>query len=670
MKKSAFASLLSIFFASAAVPAVAQSELVVGYPSTIPNPAQLNFFQEQFSNSGINVTWVEVENAEALNAALASGDINVSYAHQLDSLLAAQAAGLNYQIVGVAEARPNPTDCFLGGVSPTSPIDPTELTGRTVGLPIGTLTHWAMTQQLQNLGIDVQQLEVVDLPQAAAISALEKGSVDIACGPSSVMRPLSQSSRRLTQIDWLSSPSSYEASMVAVPQVTIENREEDVQVFLSQLNAIYGDPNIVAEIDAQYRAQFGNSLSEPSQPGSLAYLPTANTLWTPEWFGGGLQQEIDAYSEIIEAAGVPNSVVSTGNSIIDPSFIERNGKLRTVELFYGTNREAVQDAPRARYSWQRDDELKRGTVTVSIPEDHVRDKGELNRPFELRLLRGLIDLSGAEDPLEHFVVVGHQTMGLDSFTNKIEDRKAISQSFKNHVLFFIHGYNTSFDEASYQTAQLVYDLGFDGVPVFFSWPSVGETEDYVTDLDSSELAAPHLAELIVNVLDGIEFDEVHFVAHSMGARALLRSLKLIEQEQLGRQFPLGEVVVAAPDVDREIFESLLSEAQDRISGITLYASQNDKAMIASRTIRSNYYRAGDVSPTEGPLVLSNMFTIDISDLGKSLFSIEHRDFASEPVVLKDIGLILSDPQRMRYPRVRDPSFQVVPVSETKSFFRF
>ena len=52
----------------------------------------------------------------------------------------------------------------------------------------------------------------------------------------------------------------------------------------------------------------------------------------------------------------------------------------------------------------------------------------------------------------------------------VAERLQSSQSFKDHAVVFVHGYNTAFDYAVYRTAQIAYDLKFDGVPFLFSWP--------------------------------------------------------------------------------------------------------------------------------------------------------------------------------------------------------
>ena len=38
---------------------------------------------------------------------------------------------------------------------------------------------------------------------------------------------------------------------------------------------------------------------------------------------------------------------------------------------------------------------------------------------------------------------------------------------------FVHGFNVNFEDAVYRTAQITYDLQFDGAPFLFSWPTSG-----------------------------------------------------------------------------------------------------------------------------------------------------------------------------------------------------
>ena len=60
----------------------------------------------------------------------------------------------------------------------------------------------------------------------------------------------------------------------------------------------------------------------------------------------------------------------------------------------------------------------------------------------------------------------------------------------------MHGYDTSFDNALYRTAQIAYDLHFDGAPFVYSWPSGGAVASYTYDRESAEGSEPYLRQFL------------------------------------------------------------------------------------------------------------------------------------------------------------------------------
>ena len=105
---------------------------------------------------------------------------------------------------------------------------------------------------------------------------------------------------------------------------------------------------------------------------------------------------------------------------------------------------------------------------------------------------------------------------------------------------FVHGYNTDFDYALYRTAQMAYDLKFDGAAFLYSWPSGGGFTGYGYDRESSAQAEPYLREFLELVVKETGAKSVSVIAHSMGNMPLLRVL-----QSLGPSLPPG--VHAQPD---------------------------------------------------------------------------------------------------------------------------
>jgi esterase/lipase superfamily enzyme len=118
--------------------------------------------------------------------------------------------------------------------------------------------------------------------------------------------------------------------------------------------------------------------------------------------------------------------------------------------------------------------------------------------------------------------------------------------------------------------------------------------------------------------------------------------------QLGPSLPpdvrLNEIILAAPDVDRDVFENLARDVKNYGRGVTLYASANDRAMEASRRVAGGIPRAGDVPP-DGPLVIAGIDTIDVSQTSTDYLSLNHSSYAEKTAILNDIGLLLQTGER-------------------------
>ena len=94
---------------------------------------------------------------------------------------------------------------------------------------------------------------------------------------------------------------------------------------------------------------------------------------------------------------------------------------------------------------------------------------------------------------------------------------------------------------------------------------------YGYDRESSEQAEPYLREYLELVVKETGAKSVSVIAHSMGNMPLLRVL-----QSLGPSLPpgvqLNQIILAAPDVDRNLFENLAANIKRYGRGVTLYAS--------------------------------------------------------------------------------------------------
>src|SRR5262249_24393540 len=141
--------------------------------------------------------------------------------------------------------------------------------------------------------------------------------------------------------------------------------------------------------------------------------------------------------------------------------------------------------------------------------------------------------------------------------------------------------------ALYRTAQIAFDLGVAangnhtpfGVPYLYSWPSQGAMKAYGADEDSARLALDYLKEFLQLVVDKSGSKNLHLIAHSMGNQVLLHVFEQIAARN--PQVIFNQIILAAPDVDRDEFEKIATRIGSVAKGITLYASSKDRAMEAA-----------------------------------------------------------------------------------------
>ncbi len=301
----------------------------------------------------------------------------------------------------------------------------------------------------------------------------------------------------------------------------------------------------------------------------------------------------------------------------------------TMKVFYATDRSATGQTEAAKfYGTDRDlhETLSLGTCDVSIPRDHR--PGELEAP-------SIWKLEFHQDPEKHVVLLGVQTEEQKQFYRDLTS--AVAASDNKEAFVFIHGYKTTFEDAARRTGQLAYDLNFHGAPIFYSWPSKGDLDGYAADEDTIVWTTPHLKAFLQQVALQSNARTVHLIAHSMGNRALTQALADLAASPAGPAKPhFREVILAAPDVDQDVFKQLAAAMEKSADRVTLYASSHDEALAASKKLHE-FPRAGEAG--RNLLVMKGIDTIDVSTVDTSLLG--HSYFGDNGSVISDIHRLLT-----------------------------
>jgi esterase/lipase superfamily enzyme len=308
-------------------------------------------------------------------------------------------------------------------------------------------------------------------------------------------------------------------------------------------------------------------------------------------------------------------------------------------MLVATTRASVDQPAGVMFNGERAHGLAFADIAISIPPDQVRKIGEIQWPASI-----------PGDPARDFVTLHADKLDLKEAVAAFD--ADLQQQPSRHVLLFVHGYNTSFEEAVYRFAQIVHDSGAPVVPVLFTWPSRGQLLSYVYDRDSATYSRDALEAVLQALVNDKRVASISILAHSMGNFVTVEALRQMSIRNHSLSPKFKDIMLASPDIDFEVFRRQIAEIEisDKTPPVTLFVSNDDKALSASRFLAGGEPRLGDIDPRVEPfrsnLEKARVNVIDLSSLkADSSDSMNHSKFAGEDVV-SEIGERLANGQKL------------------------
>jgi esterase/lipase superfamily enzyme len=312
----------------------------------------------------------------------------------------------------------------------------------------------------------------------------------------------------------------------------------------------------------------------------------------------------------------------------------------TIDMLVATTRMRSID-PLEFYSGGRGPELSFAEFKVSIPPATNRKEGEVQWPQSV-----------PGNPTTDFVTLKADV--IDRAQAEVWFRRTVRQVPKRRVLVFIHGFNNRFDDAVFRFAQIVHDAGTPVVPVLFTWPSRGSVLAYGYDRESNTYSRNALETTLRTIARDPDVGEISILAHSMGNWVTLEALRQMAIRD-GRVAPkIRNVLLAAPDVDVDLFREAIMDMGKNRPGFTLFVSQDDRALAISRRLWGDSVRLGAIDPEQEPyrseMEMAGITVINLSKL-RSGDPLNHSKYAESPEVVRIIGRELAEGQTLTDSRV-------------------
>jgi esterase/lipase superfamily enzyme len=214
---------------------------------------------------------------------------------------------------------------------------------------------------------------------------------------------------------------------------------------------------------------------------------------------------------------------------------------------------------------------------------------------------------------------------------------------KRTPLIFIHGFNVKYQEALLRVSQITYDLKYQGPVILFTWPS-GAGDGFLDDTlltktyEQNMYGAQNSIELFKKIISEFYLHEIpiNIMVHSMGHQVVIPAIKQLglnfkDHLELPEKKIINELIMNAPDFDRDDFIKNVDDVKYVTKRMTLYCSNNDKALVASNKINKSE-RLGSCSN------IDDIDTINVSSIDST--TIGHSYYASRDVITDVFQVLL------------------------------
>ena len=287
--------------------AAAQEQITVGYFQEWPMPFQYAKVEGMYNEAmGMDVQWRAFDTGTAMSAAMASGDVQLSVSQGVPPFVVATSAGQDLQILDVAVSYAENENCVVREVLEIDKGSAAELAGKKVAVPLGTAAHYSFIKQMENFGVDIASMQVVNMAPPEGAAALAQGSVDMACGWGGSLR------RMLEHGNSLLSGAEKEELGILVFDVTtgpsdfIAENPDVVSAFLAvtaEANKMWNSGENTDKMLPVIAKDAGMDEDAAAATMATFSFPSVEDQLGQKWLGGGAQTFMKGVADVFVEAG-------------------------------------------------------------------------------------------------------------------------------------------------------------------------------------------------------------------------------------------------------------------------------------------------------------------------------------------------------------------------------
>lgn len=279
------------------------------------------------------------------------------------------------------------------------------------------------------------------------------------------------------------------------------------------------------------------------------------------------------------------------------------------------------------YSRARSEETRFARLDIAIPP--LREAGSLDLPRNDR----------RPDPATEFLVADETVFdGAQPFRVSLAQALRAQPAGGREVVVFVHGFNTTYAEGAYRTAQLAEDLSLPGVMVHYAWPSRAQPLAYAYDRDSALFSRDGF-ELLLKEVAAAHPDRIIILAHSMGGVLTMETLRQLAISRDRNVLPrIGGVVLMSPDLDVDVFRAQAKRIGNLPQPFVIFTSERDRALNLAARLSGETVRLGNLKDASRVADLE----VTLIEVGAYSSGLGHFTAGTSPVLLgllREIGQV-------------------------------
>lgn len=330
MKKMLTSMVAGAAIAASASAAFAQEEITVAYFLEWPTPNQFAQAQEIYEQElGVKINWRSFDAGTAMSAAMASGDVHISFSQGIPPFVVATSAGQDLQVVDVAVSYSENDNCVVRASHEIDKTNAKELEGKDVGVPLGTAAHYGFLKQMAHFGVDTSTMKIVDMAPPDGAAAFANGNLDMVCGWGGALRRMLEHGNVLLTGAEKEELGIQVFDATTVPTAWAKENPELLAKFLkvtADMNARFAGGEAAAMMPVIANAA---GMDEDATAATLKgfSFPTIEEQLSEKWLGGGTQKFLKEVADFFVEQGTIDKARPSYDGAVDASYLEAASKM-------------------------------------------------------------------------------------------------------------------------------------------------------------------------------------------------------------------------------------------------------------------------------------------------------------------------------------------------------